>query len=125
MKVKESHLAILKTLYGAGADNVVRGTAGKAIERMEESEQKEFSAFQQLVGELFIELMEELDKGLEDLADACPHEPDPRKWDLSDWVTFELAIFGHKYEELYRTYAKQEENKHLVWKEIEARLADR
>lgn len=124
MKVKESHLAILKTLYGAGADNVVRATATKAIERMEEKEKEEFSAFQKLVGDTYIQLMEDLDTGLEELADACPHEPDPRKWDLSDWVTFDLAVFGHKYEELYRTMAKQESNIQLVWKEIENRLAE-
>lgn len=125
MKVKASHLAILKTLYGAGADNVVRNTAGNAIGRMDEEETKEFEATQKIVGDIFIELMEELDEGLEELADACPHEPDPREWDLSDWMTFELAISGHKYEEFYRTYATQENNIHLVWKEIEERIASK
>lgn len=124
MKVKQSHLAILKTMYGAGADQVQLQMTKSALERMDEEEKAEFDAFQKLVGDTFIQIMEDLDTGLEELADACPHEQDPRNWDLQDWVTFDLAIFGHKYEDLYRTYAKQEDNKHLVWKEIEARLAE-
>lgn len=81
-----------------------------------------FNQFVWDVGALFTEIREELDQGLEDLADSCPEETDPRKWDVIEWSTFHKAVYGHKYAEIYTLMAQDKENIHLVWREIENRL---
>ena len=74
------------------------------------------------VGALFTEIREELDQGLEDLADDCPEETDPRKWNEHDWYQFTFAVKNHKFREIYTLMAQGKENIHLIWREIEARL---
>lgn len=117
---RRKHLTILKNLYSN--DRVLVGMARKAMQKLEEEEQDAFTAFQVDVGNLFLELKDELDQGLEDLADVHPEETDPRKWGFDDWLMFETSIKGHKFEEIYRTMAKGEPNINLVWKEIESRI---
>lgn len=95
---------------------------GKAQQDFTETEQVEFNDFQHKVGNIFLELKDELDKGLDDLADAFPEETDPRKWDGQDWQMFHAAVEDHRFEEIYTTYAKQKPNLHLMWEEIESRL---
>lgn len=116
------HLTLLKLMYDPKSGKQELESLAKAREEMSETEQVEFSNFQHKVGNLWVELQDELNQGLEDMADAFPDETDPRKWEPADWVTFGVAVFGHKYEDLYTTMAKQEPNLHLVWEEIEARL---
>ena len=116
------HLTLLKVMYDTTAGQQEMLAVGKALSEMTETEQQEFYDFQHVVGNHFVTVMEELDNGLEALADSFPNETDPRKWDLSDWFVFEQAITGHKYEQFYRTYANQQPNIHLVWEEIESRL---
>lgn len=122
MKNKGKYLTVLKTLYDPKSGKQELEAAGKAIAELTETEQVEFNNFQHTVGEHFLKIRDELDKGLDDLADVFPEETDPRKWHGADWVTFYNAIEGHKFEELYTTYAKQEPNIHLMWEEIESRL---
>lgn len=117
---RRKHLTILQNLYSG--DRVLVGMAKRATDKFEEGEQEVFNAFQFDVGAMFLELKEELDQGLEDIADYCPEETDPRKWDDDDWVDFEVAIVGHKFEDIYRTMAKGQENIHLIWQELENRL---
>lgn len=93
-----------------------------AIGRMSEKEQEEFSALMILAGQEFTNLMEDLDRELEKLADIFPDEEDPRNWDADDFLKFEAAIAGHEYEELWRTYALQKENLHLVWAKVLERI---
>lgn len=93
-----------------------------AIKRMSETEQEQYSALMILVGEHFTNLMEDLDRELEKLADIFPDEEDPREWDADDFLKFEAAIEGHEYEELWRTYAMQEDNIHLVWAKVQERI---
>lgn len=117
---RRKHLTILKNLYSG--DQIMIEAAHKALSQLEPEEQEQFSKFQVDVGNVFIEVKEELDQALEDLADVCPEETDPRKWNAVDWAVFELAINGHKYEQILRTYAAQLPNIHLIWKEIDNRL---
>lgn len=117
---KRKFLTILKNLYSG--DAVLVGMAGRAQNVFEDKEKVAFATFQIDVGALFIELKDELDQGLEELADLHPEEPDPRKWDFADWFQFEQATQGHKFYEIYKTMAKCEDNINLVWDEIEARI---
>lgn len=117
---RRKYLVILKDMYSG--DQVRIEMAHRALQFIEGEEREAFEAFQRDVGNVFIEVKEELDQALDDLADHCPEETDPRKWNAVDWAVFELAIAGHKYETILRTYAAQLPNIHLIWKEIDSRL---
>lgn len=117
---RRKYLTILQNLYSG--DKTLIDMAKRAQGKFEEGEQEAFNAFAIDVGNMFIELKEELDQGLEDIADYCPEETDPRKWDIGDWATFEIAVAGHKFEDIYRTMAKCEDNINLIWAVIEDRL---
>ena len=117
---RKKHLTILKNMYSG--DQIMLEAAHKALAPMEEEEREQFNQFQVDVGNIFIEVREELDQAIDDIADVCPDETDPRKWNAVDWAVFELAIAGHKYEEILRTYAACLPNIHLIWKEIDTRL---
>lgn len=122
MSYNPKHLTLLKTKYDPKAGTAEVAATHKAFAEMSETEQQQFNDFAHVVGNHFLQLMEDLDDGLTELADRFPDETDPRKWDWDDWLRFEDAIDCHKYEEFYRTYAKQEPNLHLVWQEITNRL---
>lgn len=113
---------MLKTLYDPKANEQEFASVGKAVSELTETEQVEFHNFQHTVGEHFLTIKEELDKGLDELADAFPEETDPRKWDGQDWQMFHAAVEDHKYQEIYTTYARQEPNLGLMWAEIETRI---
>lgn len=117
---RRKYLTILQNLYSG--DRVLIEMGKRAQTKFEEGEQDYFNAFAIDVGNMFIELKEELDQGLEDIADACPEETDPRKWDVIEWATFYKAVYGHEFEEIYRTMAKCEDNINLIWGVIEDRL---
>lgn len=117
---RAKHLTILKNLYSG--DRVLIGAAARSQKLFEEGEQEAFNAFQIDVGNLFLELKDELDQGLEDLADLHPEETDPRKWTGADWHMFEDSIKGHKFEDIYRTMAHGQQNINLIWDVIEDRL---
>ena len=117
---RRKHFTILQNLYSG--DRVLMSMGQRAQTFFEEGEQEAFNAFQVDVGNLFLELKEELDQGLEDLAPAHPEEPDPRKWDFDDWFLFEQTTADHKFYEIYKTMGKGKPNINLVWKEIEARI---
>ena len=117
---RRKHLAILKNMYSG--DRVQIEMAHRALDQVEEAEREQFYQFQRDVGNVFIEIKEELDQALEDLGDYCPEETDPRKWNAADWAMFEIAINGHKYEQILRTYAAGLPNINLIWKEIDSRL---
>lgn len=117
---RRKYLTILQNLYSG--DRVLIEMGKRAQTKFEEGEQEVFNAFAIDVGALFIELKEELDQGLEDMADAFPEETDPRKWDDRDWVVFHLAVLDHPFEEIYTTMAQGKENIDLIWKELENRL---
>jgi len=119
---QQKYLLLLKTLYDPTAGDQDRFAVGRAIHALTETEQVDFNNFQHYVGEHFLKIKEELDKGLDELADEFPEETDPRKWDVGDWYLFDVAVAGHKYENLYRTYAMQQPNIHLMWEEIEKRI---
>ena len=118
---RAKHLTILKNLYSG--DRVLIGAAARSQTLFEEGEQEAFNAFQVDVGNMFLELKEELDQGLEDIADYCPDETDPRKWTGAEWHMFEDAIKGHKFQEIYRTMAHGQQNIYLIWEVIEDRLS--
>lgn len=122
MKIKQSHLALLRTMYAPKPTATDSQMVQNAIKRMSETEQEQYSALMILVGEHFTNLMEDLDRELEKLADIFPDEEDPREWDADDFLKFEAAIEGHEYEELWRTYAMQEDNIHLVWAKVQERI---
>lgn len=122
MIVKQSHIALLRTMYGPNPLPTDLQMVQNSIKRMEEKEQEQFSAFMILAGEMFTTLMEDLDRELEKLADIFPDEEDPRNWDADDFLKFEAAIAGHEYEELWRTYALQKDNLHLVWVKVLERI---
>lgn len=117
---RRKHLTILKNLYSG--DRTLVSMAKRAAHKFEEGEQEAFNAFQVDVGNLFIELKEELDQGLEDLADLCPEETNPAKWDELDWAMFYSAIDSHPFEEIYSTMARGIPNIDLIWKELDNRL---
>lgn len=119
---QQKYLLLLKTLYNLDAGRQEKEAVGKAIHEMTETEQVEFNNFQHTVGEHFLKIREELDKGLDELADVFPDETDPRKWDTDDWGKFYSAVSGHKFEWFYITYARQEPNIGLMWAEIEKRI---
>lgn len=121
MTHKPSHLLLLKTLYGP-QESVNKTMVANAIARMSEAEQVEFANFQHRVGNMWVELQEELEVGLNLMADDFPDEADPRKWKVADWFTFDTAVEGHKFANLYRTMAMCQPNLHLVWAELESRL---
>lgn len=122
MSTQAKYLLILKTLYNPEAGRQEKEAAAKAIHELTETQQVDFNNFQHSVGEIFLKLQAELDQGLEEIADNCPDETDPRKWGFDDWLKFGLAVNGHRFQEIYTTYAKQEPNIHLIWAEIESRL---
>lgn len=113
---------MMKLSMGPSSTKTDHDMVQRAIERMLDNEREEYVAFQHKVSETYLQLLEELDQGLEELADQCPDEIDPRKWTEEDWVTFDTAVFGHKFERLYRTMAQQEPNLHIMWDEIKNRL---
>jgi hypothetical protein len=117
---KRKFLTILKNLYSGETATI--NAARKAQELMEDKEAVAFATFQFDVGALFIELKEELDQGLEDLAPVHPEEPDPRKWDFSDWFQFEQTTKDHPFYEIYKTMGKGEANINLIWDVIEDRI---
>ena len=117
---KRKFLTILKNLYSGETATI--NAARKAQEQFEEGEQEAFNQFQIDVGALFLELKEELDQGLEDMADSFPEETDPRKWDVIEWSVFHKAAFGHKFYEIYRTMAQCKDNIDLIWDVIEDRI---
>lgn len=120
---EQKYLLLLKTMYDPTAGKQELAAVGKAIAELSETEQVDFNNFQHKVGEVFLQIQADLDKGLEEMADDFPDETDPRKWDVGDWMRFGMAIEGHKFQEFYSTYANQQPNLHLVWKEITDRLA--
>jgi hypothetical protein len=122
LSTQAKYLTLLKTLYNPKAGDQDKAAVGRAIHQLTETEQVDFNNFQHYVGEIFLKLMEELDKGLEELAPLCPDETDPRKWDAVEWCMFYSAVSNHKFERLYVSYARQEPNLHLVWEEIEKRI---
>lgn len=117
---RRKYLPILKML-GSDDPAVDVPIATRAMALFTEKEQEEFFAFRVDVGHIFLEFHEELDQAVADLSDDFSNE-DPRKWDMGDWATFEVAVTGHKWEEIIRSYAHQQPNIHLVWAEIEQRL---
>ena len=117
---KRKFLTILKNLYSGETATI--NAARKAQTLMEDKEAVAFATFQIDVGALFLELKEELDQGLEELAPVHPEEPDPRKWDVGDWYQFHLTTQDHEFYEIYRTMAKGEPNIDLIWKELENRI---
>lgn len=119
---KAKHLSLLKIMYDPKSGKQELESVKKAQLEMSETEQVQFDDFQYKVGNVFLQLKDDLDKGLEELADEFPDETDPRKWESGDWFDFYTAVLGHQYEALYTTYAKQEPNLHLMWEEIEKRL---
>jgi hypothetical protein len=124
VKVSEKHKALLRTRYDGTSTKAEIESVTKAIQQMSAGELDAFTKFQFKAGEVFVALMADLDSELERLGDRFPEERDPRNWTLQDWVTFDLAVFEHPYEELWRTYAKQEDNFHLVWQEVVRRLEE-
>lgn len=122
MKVNQKHLALLRTMQAPNPEKADLLMVQNAIKRMSETEQEEYSALMILAGQKFVELMEDLDAELEKLADVFPDEQDPRNWDADDFLKFEAAIAGHEYEELWRTYAYQKDNLHLVWAKVLERI---
>ena len=97
-------------------------SAEVGLKSLDEEQKKFFDQFVFDAGALFLELKDELDQGLEDLADACPEQTDPRKWDGQDWQMFRAAVEGHRFEEIYVLMAQGKENIHLVWDELGKRL---
>lgn len=118
----QKYFLLMRTLSEGKATVEELAAVDKAIHELSETEQVEFNNFQHKVGEVFLKIREELDKGLDELADAFPDETDPRKWNGPDWQMFHAAVEGHEFEELYTTYAKQQPNLHLMWEEIKNRL---
>jgi hypothetical protein len=117
---RKKHLTVLKSMYSGEQTQIEM--ASRALSAMEEEERAVFNQFQVDVGNIFIEVKEELDQGLEDIADACPEEPDPRKWNGPEWQMFNAAVEGHRYEQIYKLYAWQQPNIALIWREIDSRL---
>lgn len=113
---KKKFLAI----YKAAQNNHPSAQAG--MNSLNVTERKLFDEFFFDCGGLFLELKDELDQGLEDIADDCPTETDPRKWNGSDWEVFLNAVKHHKYREIYTLMAQGKSNIHLIWEEIERRL---
>ena len=122
MNNKQKNLALLKALYDPKTGDQEHIALRRTFGEMSETEQVEFNEYAHVVGNAYTDLLEELDEGLTELADAFPDESDPRKWDDGDWVEFFVAVAGHKYEEFYITYASQKPNFQLVWQEIEQRI---
>lgn len=118
---RAKHLTILKNLYSG--DRVLIGAAARSQKLWGTKEQVAFATFQIDVGNLFLELKDELDQGLEDIADLCPEEVDPRKWTGVEWHMFEAAIEDHPFEDIYRTMAHGQNNINLIWDVIEDRLS--
>lgn len=116
---RRKHLVILKDMYSG--DTVRIEMAHRALAFIEDAEREQFDAFQKTVGDIFITVKDELSDAVADLGDDYS-DPDPRKWNAADWAIFELAINGHKYEAILRTYAAGLPNIHLIWKEIDSRL---
>lgn len=96
--------------------------AETGIKSLSPAEKEEFDRFFFDCGALFLELKDELDQGLEDLAEVHPEESDPRKWTVKDWNQFHKATEGHKFYHIYRLMAEGKSNIHLIWEEIERRL---
>jgi predicted DNA-binding helix-hairpin-helix protein len=119
-EARQKFLPILRMMYSADPA-VDHPIAQRALKQMDETQLEQFKDFQIDVGNLFIEFKEELDAEVEELSDDFS-DPDPRKWSMGDWGTFEIAVTGSKYEEIIRAYAHGKENIHLIWKEIEQRL---
>lgn len=117
---RRKHLTILKSLYSGRREEI--DAAHRAQKLFEEDEVEAFWQFQKDVGNIFVEFKDELDAKLEDIADYCPEETDPRKWDAADWAQFEIAIAGYEHADILRTYASSMENIKLVWAVIEDRL---
>jgi len=97
-------------------------TAQTQYKSLGKDQQEKFDQFVFDCGAVFLELKDELDQGLEDLADYCPEETDPRKWHSGEWITFHQAVEGHKFQEIYTLMAQGKENIHLIWQEVEKRL---
>lgn len=123
-KNTQKHLTLLKVMYSPKSTRAELLAVQKATssDQMTETEQVEFADFMHRVGNLHIELNHEMDLELTRMADSFPNETDPRKWDASDWLVFDMAVDGHPFQAIYTTYAKQEDNLHLIWAEIESRL---
>jgi hypothetical protein len=119
---EQKYFLLMRTLSEGTASKAELQAVNRALAELTETEQVDFNDFQHKVGEVFLKIREELDQGLDEMADAFPDEPDPRKWNFADWVQFHDVVKGHKFEELYTTYARQQPNLHLMWKEIETRL---
>lgn len=117
---RRKHLTIVKNMYSG--DTILQSMAIKACDKMEDKERVAFATFQVDVGNIFVELKEELDEAVEGLSEDFS-DGDPRKWSMDDWLTFEVAVTGHKYEEIIRLYANGQPNIHLIWQELENRLS--
>lgn len=97
-------------------------SAEATFKSLTEQERADFAAFQLRAGAAYVALMDELEQGLEELADVHPDESDPRKWTDDDWATFKAATESHKFYEFYRTMAAGQNNIDLIWQELTKRL---
>lgn len=116
---RRKHLEILKNMYSG--DRVRIEMAHRALNLIEEDERTAFDSFQREVGNVYLEVTKDVVEVIEGLGDNFSDE-DPRKWNAADWAVLELAINGHKYENIIRTYAAGLPNLQLIWKEIDQRL---
>lgn len=117
---RRKYLTILKMVF-SDDPAVDAPIAQRAIALLDEKQREEFTAFHQVVGGMFAIIKREIDVVVEGLSEDFS-DPDPRKWDMGDWGTFELAITGNKYEQVIRAYAHQQDNIRLIWNEIDNRL---
>lgn len=117
---KRKHLTILKSLYSGRREEI--DAAHRAQRLFSEEESHAFYQFQIDAGNTFVAFKDELDAKLDEIADCCPEEPDPRKWTGPEWQMFEAAIEGYEHADILRTYASSVENIKMIWSVIEDRL---
>ncbi len=117
---RRKYLQILKMVF-SDDPAVDVPIATRAIALLDEEQREEFMKFHAVIGGLFTFIKEEIDLVVAGLSEDFSDE-DPRKWDMGDWGTFELAITGNKFEEIIRAYAHGKDNIKLIWKEIDSRL---
>jgi hypothetical protein len=96
-------------------------SAQVGLKALTEEQKALFDQFMFDAGAIFLEVKDELDQAIDALGDDFS-DPDPRKWDRRDWISFETRVKGHNYEEILTKYAKGENNMDLIWGEIASRL---